>query len=139
MITGVFKDPDTDEWYYPQNDYILSETDSNGMILYANELFCELANYGEGELIGQPHNILRHPDMPKIAFQGLWDDVKNKGFWVGIVKNLRKDGAYYWVKATVLRQLKSDGGVTYLSVRTVPSRAEVEHATELYKELKKSE
>lgn len=139
MTDGVFKDSHSDEWYYPQNKYILSETDSRGIILYANDLFCELAGYSREELIEQPHNLLRHPDMPKIAFQGLWEDVVSKGFWVGIVKNLRKDGAYYWVKATVLRKTNSDGNITYLSIRTTPSRPEVEHAIELYKELKKSE
>ncbi|MDB2562986.1 PAS domain-containing protein [Sulfurimonas sp.] len=118
---------------------MLSETDNAGIILYANDIFCELANYSREELIGEPHNILRHKDMPRVAFQGLWDDVKNKGFWVGIVKNQRKDGGYYWVKATVLRKVDSNGKVTYLSTRLQPTREEVNNASALYKELRKQE
>ena len=135
----IYKDSSSDEWFYPKDFYILSETNHDGTILYANDTFCELAGYSEGELLGEPHNILRHKDMPKIAFQGLWDDVKNKGFWVGIVKNLRKDAGYYWVKATVLKKVDSNGNITYLSIRTLPTREEVNSASALYKELRKQE
>ena len=138
-MQGIYKDERSDEWYFPPNSYVLSETDHLGNILYANDLFCHLAGYEQGELLGEPHNILRHKDMPRIAFKGLWEDVKNKGFWVGIVKNLRKDGAYYWVKATVLRKVDVDGKVTYLSIRTVPTREEVNSASDLYYQLVKEE
>lgn len=135
----VWKDEQSDEWYFSKNDYILSETDEKGMIIYANDIFCEMAGYSLDELIGQPHNIVRHPDMPRIAFQGLWDDIQSKGFWRGIVKNLRKDRGYYWVDATALRKIHTDGSVTYLSIRRVPSRAEVESCITLYAELKSKE
>ena len=138
-MSGIYKDKTSDEWYFPPNSYVLSETDHAGIILYANNLFCELANYKREELVGEPHNILRHQDMPRIAFEGLWNDVKEKGFWTGIVKNLRKDGAYYWVKATVLKKVDSNGKTTYLSLRTVPTREEVQNASTLYKELRKEE
>jgi len=135
----IHKDSRTDEWYFPSGSFILSETDANGIIIYANELFCEIAGYTLEELIGEPHNIVRHPDMPRIAFKGLWDDIQSKGFWTGIVKNVRKDRSYYWVHATALRRLHSDGSVTYLSVRRVPSREDVQSCTTLYAELKSQE
>lgn len=129
----------TEEWFYPDNAYILSETDANGTILYANDLFCEIAGYSIDELIGEPHNIVRHRDMPRIAFKGLWDDVQSKGFWTGVVKNQRKDGGYYWVYATVLRKVAPDGTVTYLSIRVKPNRADVDACTKLYAELRAKE
>lgn len=136
---GIIKSENSDEWFFSSEQYILSETDDNGVIIYANDLFCEMAGYQLDELIGEPHNIVRHSDMPRIAFKGLWDDIKLKGFWTGIVKNLRKDGGSYWVHATVLRRVHSDGRVTYLSVRRVPNRTDVEACTALYSELKSSE
>ena len=138
-MADIYKDPLTDEWRFADNAYILSETDEKGIILYANEIFCEIAGYTREELIGQPHNIVRHPDMPRIAFKGLWDDLESKGFWTGIVKNLRKDRSCYWVFATAMRRLRSDGTVTYLSVRTNPNRADVNACITLYAELKAQE
>lgn len=138
-MANTTKDSKTDEWYFPDNGYILSETDEKGIILYANDLFCEIAAYQEEELIGQPHNIVRHPDMPKVAFKGLWDDIRTKGFWNGIVKNLRKDGGYYWVYATALRRIAADGTVTYLSIRTKPNRSDVDACETLYAELRSKE
>jgi PAS domain S-box-containing protein len=138
-MSEIYKDEQSDEWFFPKDSYILSETDSKGLILYANEIFCQMAGYSIDELIGQPHNIVRHPDMPRIAFKGLWDDIQSKGFWNGIVKNLRKDGGYYWVDATALRKVHSNGDVTYLSIRRVPSRRVVESCAVLYGELKHAE
>jgi len=138
-MSKIYKDENTEEWYFSKDSYILSETDDKGIILYANELFCEIADYTIEDLLGQPHNIVRHPDMPRIAFKGLWDDIQSKGFWRGIVKNLRKDRGYYWVDATVLRKVHSDGSVTYLSIRRAPNRAEVEACVTLYAELKSQE
>ena len=138
-MKAVYKDKSSDEWFFPNDAYILSETDDKGAILYANDIFCEIAGYTKEELIGEPHNILRHKDMPRIAFKSLWDDIVAKGFWIGIVKNLRKDGAYYWVKATVLRQIDHKGKVTYLSIRTTPSKEEVNSAITLYRDLLKQE
>ena len=136
---GVTKSKNSQEWFFSSDQYILSETDEKGIIIYANEIFCEIAGYTINELIGEPHNIIRHPDMPRIAFKGLWDDLAEKGFWTGIVKNRRKDGGYYWVHATVLRKIHSNGDITYLSVRRVPDRAEVEACIPLYAELKSGE
>jgi len=138
-MMAIKKDEHSEEWFFSSDEYILSETDEKGIIIYANQIFCDMAGYKREELIGQPHNIIRHPDMPRIAFKGLWDDIQSKGFWTGIVKNLRKDGGFYWVHATAMRRVKADGSVTYLSVRRVPNRAEVDSCTTLYAELKSGE
>lgn len=135
----IYKSDTTEEWFFASDQYILSETDEKGIITYANDIFCEIAGFTRDELIGQAHNIVRHPDMPRIAFKGLWDDISTKGFWTGIVKNLRKDGAYYWVHATALRKIDSNGNVSYLSIRRVPERENVEACITLYAELKSQE
>ncbi len=138
-MNEIYKKENSEEWMFPQGVFILSETDEHGIITYANDVFCEIAGYTLDELIGEPHNIVRHPDMPRIAFKGLWDDIQTKGFWTGIVKNLRKDRAYYWVYATVLKRVDSKGEISYLSIRTVPKRQDVEVCTKLYAELKSKE
>jgi len=138
-MSKIHKSAVSEEWFFDKDSYILSETDEHGIIIYANEIFCELAGYTLEELIGQPHNIIRHYDMPRVAFKSLWDDIKAKGFWTGIVKNLRKDRGYYWVHATVLRRVKSNGEITYLSVRRVPDKKDVEACTSLYADLKSKE
>lgn len=134
-MSEIYKDSQSDEWFFPDKVYILSETDENGIITYANEIFCEIAGYTLDELIGQPHNLVRHPDMPRIAFKGLWDDLQEKGFWTGFVKNRRKDNGYYWVYATALRKIYPDGRVSYLSIRVKPGRSDVEASEKLYAEL----
>lgn len=116
-------------------DYLLSETDEKGIITYANEAFAEVANYKIEELLGQPHNIIRHPDMPRVAFKGLWDDIQSKGFWQGYVKNARNGGGFYWVFGTVMRKIDEKGNFRYLSIRRKPSRSDVEHYDALYKTL----
>lgn len=138
-MSKIYKSKLSDEWYFSSDQYVLSETDDRGIIIYANDVFCELAGYKREELIGQPHNIVRHPDMPRIAFKGLWDDVSTKGFWTGFVKNIRKDGGYYWVYATALRKIDEDGSIKYLSIRRVPDRVDVDACTKLYAELKGKE
>ena len=137
-MSNIYKDELSNEWFFPSNAYILSETDDKGIILYANDIFCEMAGYSIDELLGEPHNVVRHPDMPRIAFKGLWDDVQTKGFWTGVVKNLRKDGGHYWVYATVMRRV-NNGKTTYLSVRRVPEKKDKEACIPLYAKLKASE
>jgi aerotaxis receptor len=116
--------------------YLLSETDEKGIITYTSESFATIAGYSVEELVGQPHNLVRHPDMPRVAFKDLWDSVSTKGFWTGFVKNLRKDGGYYWVYATVLKNIDKSGNIRYVSIRTKPSRDDIEKAEELYKTMK---
>lgn len=106
------------ETVVPQDELIISRTDLNGKITYANETFCEISGYSESELVGKAHNVVRHPDMPSAAFKDLWDTVKAKKQWIGVVKNLRKDKGYYWVEAIVSGVYKNGELVEYKSLRT---------------------
>ena len=125
------------EYVLKNNDFLVSQTDSRGIILFANDDFCTVAGYTLEEMVGKPHNIVRHPDMPKAAFKSLWETVKSDKVWNGYVKNRTKDGGFYWVFATVdplydhVRKEK-----TYLSCRRKPSEEEIKQAIELYKTLK---
>ncbi len=112
--------------------YLLSETDEKSIVLYASDSFLKIANMTPDELIGQPHNVVRHPDMPRAAFKSLWKDVQEKGFWTGYVKNARKGGGYYWVYATVLRSIDKSGAIKYVSIRVKPSREDIKKAEALY-------
>ena len=117
---------------YPDGKLIVSTTDKRGIITHVNKAFVEMSGYTEDELLGAPHSILRHPDMPSAAFKELWDTVNKGEHWQGYVKNLRKDGGYYWVKATVIPNIRQGKVVSYTSVRRKPSRKKVEECTVLY-------
>ncbi len=117
---------------YPDGKLIVSTTSPEGVITHVNRSFVEMSGYTEDELIGAPHSILRHPDMPSAAFKDLWDTVKRGEKWQGYVKNLRKDGAYYWVKATVIPNVRNGQVVGYTSVRRKPSRSKIEECIKLY-------
>ena len=119
--------------------FLVSETDRNGVILFANSDFCKIAEYNINELIGQPHSIVRHPDMPKVAFQSLWDTVKSGKVWTGYVKNATKSGGFYWVFATVYPFVTQNGESGYLSCRRKASNQEIAKAEELYKTWMKEE
>lgn len=115
---------------------IVTETDSNGVIKFANEDFCKIAGYSLEELMGSHHNKVRHENMPKAAFGDLWKTIKSGNIWKGIVKNKTKNGDYYWVNATAYPSKTSDGELRYISVRVKPTREEILNALELYKTLK---
>ncbi|MGR9073411.1 MAG: PAS domain-containing protein [Gammaproteobacteria bacterium] len=117
---------------YPDGKLIVSTTTPDGVITHVNKSFVEMSGYTEEELIGAPHSILRHPDMPPAAFKDLWDTVNKGEKWQGYVKNLRKDGGYYWVKATVIPNVRNGKVVGYTSVRRKPSRTKVEECIKLY-------
>lgn len=102
----------------PHDEVITSRTDLDGNITYANELFCEISGYTLSELIGKPHNIVRHPDMPKSVYKELWDTIKSGNQWIGVVKNLRKDRGFYWVRAIVSGVYKDGKLVEYKSLRS---------------------
>ena len=117
---------------YPDGKLIVSTTTPDGIITHVNHSFVEMSGYDEEELIGAPHSILRHPDMPPAAFKDLWDTIQKGEKWQGYVKNLRKDGGYYWVKATVIPNIRAGQLVGYTSVRRKPSRTKVEECIKLY-------
>ena len=117
---------------YPDGKLIVSTTTPDGIITHVNQSFIEMSGFSEDELIGAPHSILRHPDMPPAAFKGLWDTVNTGVKWQGFVKNLRKDGGYYWVKATVIPNIRNGKLAGYTSVRRKPSRTKVDECIKLY-------
>ena len=119
--------------------FLVSETDAKGNIKFANDDFCKVAGYSLDELMGQPHNMVRHPDMPKKAFKSLWDTVQAGDIWTGYVKNATKSGGYYWVYATVFPFESCDGSNGFLSCRRKPSQEEINEHEALYKEWKKAE
>ena len=119
--------------------FLVSETNEKGVITFANDDFCKIVGYELDELIGKPHNIIRHTDMPKVAFKSLWDTIKKGDTWSGFVKNATKNGGFYWVYATVYPFETCDGSRGYLSCRRKPSREEIEKHETLYREWKRSE
>lgn len=128
--------PNLQERQFPENEIIISKTDLKGKILYGNRIFIELSGYTEKELLGKPHNIVRHPDMPKVIFKFLWDSVKNGKEIIAYVKNLSKDGSFYWVKAFVTPSFNGKGEIVgYHSVRLKPTETAKESVSALYKEL----
>ena len=124
---------------FPEGKLIVSRTDLQGIITHGNQAFVEMSGYTEAELIGQPHCILRHPDMPRAIFKEAWDTVTQGGKWHGYVKNLRRDGRYYWVYATIILNVRNGEAVSCTSVRRKPSRTQVEACMALYSQLRQAE
>ena len=120
------------EYDFPAADMLVSATDLSGNIKYCNPAFVEVSGYSREQLIGQPHNLIRHPDMPREAFGDLWTTIRSGRPWTALVKNRRKNGDYYWVRANVTPVIEHGKAVGYLSVRVKPGRDEVESASELY-------
>ncbi len=123
------------ETIVPDGRLIVSRTDLQGLITHVNTSFIDMSGYLEEELIGSPHSILRHPDMPAAAFKDLWDTVQQGRKWHGYVKNLRQDGGYYWVYATVIPNIRQGKLIGYTSVRRKTSRNHVSAAEELYRSM----
>ena len=119
---------------FPEGRLIVSRTDLAGIITHANDAFVEMSGYEREALIGAPQHILRHPDMPKAAFKELWDTVTRGQKWHGYVKNLRRDGSYYWVYASVVPNVRGGAITGYTSVRRKPSRTRVAEAAALYEQ-----
>ncbi len=115
--------------------FLVSMTDARGVITYANEEFIRLSGFSSSELVGQPHNIVRHPDMPPVIFKGLWDTIQAGKPWYGIVKNRCKDGSFYWVDASVTPMYEGGKLTGYVSIRSKPSRSQIRAAEHLYRGL----
>lgn len=124
------------EQAFPEGKYIVSRTDLKGSITYADDTFVEISGFSREELIGNNHNIVRHPDMPPAAFAWAWETIKADRPWRGMVKNRCKNGDYYWVEALIVPVLKDNRKIGYMSVRTKPSRQQVSEAEALYSQLK---
>ena len=122
----------TQEYLFPKGETLVSTTDLKGRILYCNPMFIEVSGYEKEELLGQPHNIVRHPDMPEEAYRDMWDTIAQGIPWSAPVKNRRKDGSFYWVMANVTPLMQGDQPTGYMSVRTEASREQIQAAEQLY-------
>lgn len=123
------------EVLFNESEELVSITDLHGTILYANSVFCSVAGYSEEELVGQPHNIVRHPDMPKAAFGDLWQKLKQGESWRGMVKNRCKNGDHYWVDSYVTPLIENGTVTGYQSVRVRPTEEQKNAAQELYDQI----
>jgi len=124
------------EYELVQSDMLVSATDLSSVIQYCNPAFIEASGYTQSELIGQAHNLIRHPDMPREAFADMWKTIQSGGTWTSLVKNRRKDGDYYWVCANVTPIIRDGAPIGYLSVRTKPTREQVKNADALYAKMR---
>jgi len=118
------------------DEFIVSKTNTKGKLTYCNEIFIKMSGYTEKELLGEQHNIVRHPDMPKAVFKLLWKKIQNKDEIFAYVKNLSKDGKYYWVFANVTASIDKNGNIIgYYSVRIKPNEEAIKTVTNLYREM----
>lgn len=115
---------------------LISETDTKGIITFVNRKFSEMSGYTKDEAIGQPHNLLRHPDMPKAAFAQMWNAIQDGKIWEGYVKNLRKDGKFYWVIVNIVPKKDASGKIMgYIASRKVPDRTRIQSIEQQYKQM----
>lgn len=133
-----FSDPSrfhaaTGEYVLREDDILISATDVRGKITFANNCFYRISEYEPGELVGRPHNVIRHPDMPKTAFADLWSVIKTGRLWQGYVANRSKLGRIYWVLANVFPCFENGEIVGYISIRTKPKRADIQRAIDAYR------
>ncbi len=129
-----------DEEYFFDGKVIISQTDLKGVLTYVNKLFCKVSGYKVEELIGQSHNILRHPDMPHNIFAKMWETIQGGQAWNGLIKNLRKDGLYYWIDMEILPIKDNDNNITgYIAAEQAASRKDIQEIEERYKKLIETE
>ena len=132
--------PNKNQKFLNDNDFIVSKTDARGKIIYGNKTFINISGYEESELLGAPHSILRHPDMPKIVFKLLWDRLQKKEEIFAYVKNMCKDGSYYWVFANATATLNTNGTIRdFHSVRRKPSKKALDVIPGIYVQLLEAE
>ncbi len=123
-----------------ENDFIVSKTDPRGIIIYCNPIFIEFSGYDEEELLGKQHNIVRHPDMPRAAFKLVWDTIKGGNEVFAYVKNMAKDGSFYWVFTHVAPDFSPTGEILgYTSVRRCPTRQAIEKIAPVYRKMVEAE
>ncbi|MBL8708421.1 MAG: PAS domain-containing protein [Rhodospirillaceae bacterium] len=125
---------------FDRDDIIVSKTDTKGMLIYVNQTFLDISGYSETELLGQPHSMIRHPDMPRCIFKLLWDRLQSGKEIFAYVKNMTKSGDYYWVLAHATPSVTISGDTAgYHSNRRVPERKAVDTVISLYRSLKEIE
>jgi PAS domain S-box-containing protein len=132
--------PTNVERFFDKDNFIVSKTDLKGRITYANRYFCEVAGYSEREILGQPHSIVRHPDMPRSVFKLLWDTILDGREIFAYVKNMARNGDYYWVYAHVTPSYDAAGQmIGFHSNRRVPERRAIEQIVPVYAALLREE
>ncbi len=125
-----------DEEYTFNGDVIISQTDTNGIITYANRAFCRISDYSVNELVGQAHSIIRHPNMPKVVFTKLWKTISDAQAWNGLIKNRRKDGKFYWVDTEILPVLNENKEITgFIAVQKEASRKDIHETQDTYNKM----
>ena len=126
---------------------LITRTDKRGIITFASKAYRDMTKYSKDELIGKPHNIVRHPEMPEAAFKEMWDTILKGKRWIGIIKNLRKDGKYYWVIVKI-EPIDENGNVVeeepdkiagFIAIRREPSREDVKKFEDYYNVIRKAE
>lgn len=136
IIVSMKITPTSAEVKLEENDFITSKTDLQGKITYCNESFIFFSGFDEAELIDQPHNIIRHPDMPRAVYRMMWENLQKQQEFFGIVKNLCKNGAYYWTFANVSPSLDVEGKlIGYYSVRRQAPQNIVDTFSSIYQQM----
>ena len=132
----ISKPAPVDEEVIFNGGVMITETDLTGTIIYANRRFREMTGYTKEELIGSPHNINRHPDMPKAAFEGMWKTIKGGNYWEGYVKNMTNEGKYYLVVVWIKPKFDENGEIVgFIAGRKIPDKDSMNKALNLYKEM----
>ncbi|MCF6206867.1 MAG: PAS domain-containing protein [Sulfurovum sp.] len=142
IITGkeITKPDPIDEEVPFDGGVMITETDTAGIITYANRKFREMTGYSKEELIGSPHSINRHPDMPKVAFKGMWETIKSGNYWEGYVKNMTAEGKYYLVVVWIKPKFDEKGNIVgYIAGRKIPDKEAMDAALAQYRSLKAQE
>ncbi len=142
IITGkeITKPEPIDEEVKFGGGVMITETDPQGIITYANRKFREMTGYTKEDLIGSPHNINRHPDMPKAAFKQMWETIKGGNYWEGFVKNMRSDGRYYNVLVWIKPKVDDEGNIIgYIAGRKIPDPDLLSRTLKQYEEMKAAE
>jgi len=142
IITGkeIIKPNPVDEEVLFDGGVMITETDTAGVITYANRKFREMTGYSKEELIGSPHSINRHPDMPKAAFAGMWETIKGGNYWEGYVKNMTNEGKYYLVVVWIKPKFDEKGNIVgYIAGRKVPDKDVMNRMLIQYREMKAAE
>ncbi len=123
-----------------EDDFIVSKTNRKGIITYGNPIFIEFSGYSEAELLGSQHNIIRHPDMPRSAFKLVWDTIETGKEMFAYVKNMSRDGGFYWVFAHITPDLDASGNIVgYTSVRRCPKRSAIDKIEPVYRQMLQAE
>lgn len=128
--------PLDEEYVFNNNGIIISQTDLKGVITYANRKFCEVSGYKASELIGESHNIVRHPDMPKAVFEKMWKNISNGKIWNGIIKNMRNDGKYYWTDTEIMPIYNTEKELSgYIAAKKPALLKDIKENEEIYKKM----